>query len=144
MLTCNQDLSIGKNRHPLRRPQGEGRPRAPALEAQVLRHVTEAYPSHARLSVAVQDPVYRRLDITARVFFRQGATPSVVRDAIRANLQAWFRVSEPDGTPNPNVDFGFNIKDVDGNPVVRRRGATSSTSFATRRAFARWATRGST
>ena len=27
-----------------------------------------------------------------------------------------FRLSNPDGTPNPLVDFGFNIKDVDGNP----------------------------
>ncbi len=36
---------------------------------------------------------------------------------MKANLQAMFRVSEPDGTPNPLVDFGFNIKDADGNPV---------------------------
>jgi hypothetical protein len=28
-----------------------------------------------------------------------------------------FRVSEPDGTPNQFVDFGFNIKDADGNPA---------------------------
>jgi hypothetical protein len=40
-----------------------------------------------------------------------------VRDAIRANLALVFPVTEPDGTPNPNVDFGFNIKDVEGNPV---------------------------
>jgi hypothetical protein len=28
-----------------------------------------------------------------------------------------FQVTSPDGTPNPLVDFGFNIKDADGNPV---------------------------
>jgi hypothetical protein len=36
---------------------------------------------------------------------------------VRANLAAYFRVNEPDGTPNPLVDFGFNIKDAEGNPV---------------------------
>jgi hypothetical protein len=43
-----------------------------------------------------------------------------------------FRVSEPDGTPNPLVDFGFNIKDADGNPVGEIAWSTSSTSSATR------------
>ena len=36
---------------------------------------------------------------------------------MRANLAAFFRVSEPDGTPNARVDFGFNLKDADGAPV---------------------------
>jgi hypothetical protein len=55
-----------------------------------------------------------------------------------------FRVNEPDGTPNPLVDFGFNIKDAEGNPVGEIAWSTSSTSSATRRACGRWATRGST
>ena len=42
---------------------------------------------------------------------------SDVRDRIRANLATYFRVTEPDGTPNPLVDFGFNVKDAEGNPV---------------------------
>ncbi len=117
MLTSNEDLSIGENTGILYVvPRGGGLP-TPALKAQVLRQVTEAYPCTLTFQVAVQDPVYRRLDIYARVFLRQGASSNVVRDAIRANLAAWFRVTEPDGTPNPNVDFGFNIKDVEGHPV---------------------------
>lgn len=117
MLTSNEDLSIGENTGILYVvPRGGGLP-TPALRAQVLRQVTEAYPCTLTFQVAVQDPVYRRFDVYARVFLRQGASPSVVRDAIRANLASWFRVTEPDGTPNPNVDFGFNIKDVEGNPV---------------------------
>ena len=43
--------------------------------------------------------------------------PSVVRDRIRTNLAAMFRVTAPDGTPNPSVDFGFNVRDADGNPA---------------------------
>ena len=40
-----------------------------------------------------------------------------MRERIKTNLTAMFRVSEADGTPNPLVDFGFNVKDVDGNPA---------------------------
>jgi hypothetical protein len=29
----------------------------------------------------------------------------------------YFRVTEPDGTPNRRADFGFNLKDAEGNPV---------------------------
>jgi len=57
------------------------------------------------------------VDIEARIYLRQGHAKAAVRDRVKANLQAMFRVSEPDGTPNPLVDFGFNIKDADGNPV---------------------------
>ena len=28
-----------------------------------------------------------------------------------------YRISLPDGTPNPRVDFGFNVKDASGNPT---------------------------
>ncbi|MFH0900563.1 MAG: hypothetical protein V2A73_08030, partial [Pseudomonadota bacterium] len=48
---------------------------------------------------------------------RQGYAPATVRERIKANLAAMFRVSEPDGTPNPLVCFGFNIKDADGHPA---------------------------
>lgn len=63
------------------------------------------------------DPVYRGIDIAARVFLRQGASAAEVRDRVRAGLAAYFRVSEPDGTPNPLVDFGFNVKDAEGKAV---------------------------
>jgi len=117
MLTSNEDVSIGENMGILYVvPQGGGLPTS-ALKAAVLHQVTEAYPCTLTFQVSVQDPVFRRIDVAARIFFRQGATPTAVRGAIRANLSAWFRVSEPDGTPNPNIDFGFNIKDADGNPV---------------------------
>jgi hypothetical protein len=72
----------------------------------------------------VLDPVYRRSS-TSRpgVFLRAGVSGPNVRDA-RAlqNLGAYFRVSAtPDGTPNPLVDFGFNVKDADGQPGRRDR-----------------------
>ena len=83
----------------------------------MLKQVTEVYPCTLTFQVSVQDPVYKTVDVAARIFLRQGYAPNDVRDRVRANLAAYFRVNEPDGTPNPLVDFGFNIKDAEGNPV---------------------------
>jgi hypothetical protein len=55
--------------------------------------------------------------VAARIYLRQGHDPTTVRDRIKDNLAAFFQVSEVDGTPNANVDFGFNVRDADGNPV---------------------------
>jgi len=120
MLTSNEDPTIAENTGILYViPQGAvpGAPPTPALKAQVLRQVTEVYPCTLTFQVSVQDPVYRGIDIAARVFLRQGASAAEVRDRVRAALAAYFRVSEQDGTPNPLVDFGFNVKDAEGNAV---------------------------
>jgi hypothetical protein len=39
-----------------------------------------------------------------------------VRERVKANLTAMFRLSEPGGTPNPRIDFGFNVKSATGLP----------------------------
>ncbi|HMA95159.1 MAG TPA: baseplate J/gp47 family protein [Polyangiaceae bacterium] len=116
MLTSNEDTSIAENSGILYViPKGGGLP-TPALKNLVLRQVTEVYPCTLTFQVRVQDPVYRVIDVVARVFFRQGEKAEAVRERIRTRLNEFFRVSEPDGTPNPNVDFGFNVKDSNGNP----------------------------
>ena len=83
----------------------------------MLGQVTEIYPCTLTFQVSVQDPVYRGVDVAARIYLRQGHDPTTVRDRIKDNLAAFFQVSEADGTPNANVDFGFNVRDRDGNPV---------------------------
>jgi hypothetical protein len=117
MLTSNEDSSIEENSGVLYViPTGGGLP-TPALKNLVFRQVTEVYPCTLTFQVRVQDPVYRSLDVDARIFLRQGATPGVVRDRVRANLAEMFRLSAPDGSPNPLVDFGFNVRDGEGNPA---------------------------
>ncbi len=116
MLTSNEDRSIPENSGVLFVvPDGGGAP-TPALKNLVRRQVTEVYPCTLTFQVSVQDPVYRFVDVEARIFLRQGASPGLVRDAARANLREWFRVTRADGTPNPQVDFGFNVRDAEGNP----------------------------
>lgn len=79
-----------------------------------------SYPHTLTFQPAVQDPVYRRVDVRARAFF--GATHATqaqrleVAADIRQRLRDHFRISNPDGTPNRAIDFGFNIKDVEGHP----------------------------
>jgi len=117
MLTSNEDVSIDENAGILYViPEGGGLP-TPALKNAVLKQVTDVYPHTLTFQIAVQSPVYRNVDVEARVYLRQGYAKAAVRDRIKANLAAMFRVSEADGTPNLLVDFGFNIKDADGNPV---------------------------
>jgi hypothetical protein len=120
MLTSNEDPTIAENTgilYVIPQSTVPGALPTPALKAQVLRQVTEVYPCTLTFQVSVQDPVYRGIDVAARVFLRQGASAGEVRDRVRAALASYFRVSEPDGTPNPLVDFGFNVKDAEGSPV---------------------------
>lgn len=117
MLTSNEDATIPENSGILYIiPQGGGLP-TPALKNQVLKMVTETYPCTLTFQVSVQNTVYRSVSVEARVYLKQGHSPASVRERIKTNLGAMFRMAEPDGTPNPLVDFGFNIKDADGNPV---------------------------
>jgi len=116
MLTSNEDRSIPENSGVLYVvPENGGLP-TPALKNIVRRQVTEVYPCTLTFQVSVQDPVYRFVDVEARIFLRQGASPGVVRDAVRANLHEMFRITRADGTPNTLIDFGFNVRDAEGNP----------------------------
>ncbi len=117
MLTSNEDPGIGENSGILYVvPSGGGAP-TPALKNSVRRMVMEVYPCPLTFQISVQDPLYRVIDVDARVFLRQGTDAIAVREQVRANLQRLFRVSEPDGTANQLVDFGFNVKDATGNPA---------------------------
>ncbi len=118
MLTSNEDTSISENSGVLYVvPQGGGAP-TPALKNNVLHMVTETYPCTLTFRVVVQDPVYKTVDIEARVYLRQGYDPVTVRERIKTRLEEMFRISNPDGTPNTFIDFGFNIKDAEGNPAA--------------------------
>jgi predicted phage baseplate assembly protein len=117
MLTSNEDPGIAENAGIVFViPQGGGVP-SQALKDAVKHQVTVVYPCTLTFQVAVQDPVYLAVDVTATVYLRQGANAKVVRAAIGKALADFFTVSRPDGTSNPTVDFGWNVKDADGEPA---------------------------
>jgi hypothetical protein len=117
MLTSNEDTGIGENAGVLFViPRGGGLP-SQALKDAVKEQVTVVFPSTLTFQVSVQDPVYFPVDVQTTVFLRQGANVSAVRAGILQALTDFFAVSLADGTPNPNVDFGFNVKDSEGDPA---------------------------
>jgi hypothetical protein len=118
MLTRNEDRSIRENAGILYVVPKGGGPPSPALKDEVRRQVTEVFPCTLTFQVDVQDPVYRALDVAARVYVRPGEPKALVAKRLRDGLEAFFRISAPDGTPNPNVDFGFNVKGDDGGPAA--------------------------
>jgi predicted phage baseplate assembly protein len=118
MLTSDEDRSIAENSGILYVVPTAGGLPTPALRSAILRMVTETHPCLLTFQVSVQNPVYRPIDVEARVFLRPGQVGATVRERVRANLQAHFRVVEPDGTPNRDVDFGFYVRDAEGNPAA--------------------------
>lgn len=117
MLTSNEDRGIAENTGILFViPHGSRQP-SQALNDAVKEQVTVVFPSALTFQVAVQDPTYLVVDVQATVFLRQGANARVVRTAIQKALADFFAVSLPNGTPNPAVDFGFNVKDANGDPA---------------------------
>ncbi len=110
MLTRNEDPTIGENAGVLYVvPRGGGLP-TPALRGEVLRQVTIVYPCTLTFQVQVQNPVYRIIDVQARIHLTAGAAPSVVARHLRDSLAEHFTISLADGTPNPQIDFGHYLR----------------------------------
>jgi hypothetical protein len=117
MLTSNESDAVEENTGILYIvPTGGGAPSS-ALKAAVLVAVTVTYPCTLTFQPMVYDPVYLTVDVQAVVYLRQGAVPATVKADIGDALAAFFAISNEDGTPNTNVDFGGNLKDADGNPL---------------------------
>ncbi len=121
MLTSDQDTAVQENQGFLRIiPSGGGQP-SQALIDTVLNKVTVEFPNTITFKTFVIGTTFLPIDVNATVFLRQGANPVTVKQTILANLAAHFALETVDETgsaiPNPDVDFGFNFKDADGNPA---------------------------
>lgn len=117
MITSNEDVEIDENAGKLFViPVGGGVP-TQTLKDSVEEQVTVTFPNTITFALDVVDPVYLTVNVAARVFKRAGFAQSTVRANIQAALDAHFAISNPDGSENEDIDFGFNYKDVDGNPA---------------------------
>lgn len=77
------------------------------LKNTVLKQVTETYPGTPTITVLVQDPIYVPVEVYASVVLESGASPAAVRASMEASLRNYFNVTNPDGTKNQRVRFGF-------------------------------------
>ena len=115
MLTSNEDVGIQENRGILLIiPEGGGDP-STALKAAVLTMVTVTYPCTLTFQVSVQNPVYKAVNVLARIAVANGYAPATAAASVRAALAAFFAESDADGVPNTNVDFGGKVLDNEGN-----------------------------
>lgn len=117
MLTSNEFSGIGENRGQLYIvPSTGGTPSQSLLEA-VDTMCTVTYPKTVTFQLEVLPAVYLTIHVRAIVYLTENSVPSTVRAAIVANLEDFFEPMLASGEPNTNVDFGYNYKDVDGNPA---------------------------
>ena len=119
MLTAAQEAGIRENSGILFLvPVGGGTPTA-EMRAAVLHRVTVEFPCTATFQVAVQGALYKTVDVYSVVHLAPGAPMLAVRARIQLALEALFAIQLPDGSPNPTVDFGFNLRgNEDGGSVA--------------------------
>ena len=117
MVTSDDVLGIDENTGRLYIiPVGGGVPTG-TLKTAVHTMVTETYPKTITFQVSEYDPIYFDVNVHAIVFLRQGYAAAAVRASIEAALAVFFAVSQGDGTPNPNVDWGVRMVKADGTPA---------------------------
>lgn len=127
MTTSNEDVSVPENAGFLYIiPEGGGTP-STALKTEVEDRFDEdgATPATLTFTVTVLDPAYKTVNILAVVFFASGAdldstSENYAVDSIIDDLEAFFAIDLPDGSPNPEIGFGFEFKDRlgDSDPVL--------------------------
>jgi hypothetical protein len=117
MLTSNEDVTINENRGKLFVIPKTGGTPSQAILDEVYTMVTDTYPNTITFQLEVLAAVYKVIDVRAVIYLKQNITPSTAKAAVIAALEDYFEPMLADGTQNPNVDFGYNYKDEDGNPA---------------------------
>ena len=116
MLTRNEDLAVQENTGFLFLvPPGAGIASQSVIDAVTAQFLL--FPYFTTFHLTIQSAAYLVVNVTARVFLAKGAVPAAVRDATVERLGVFFQDANEDGTPNLAIDFGFNFKDVNGDPA---------------------------
>lgn len=108
-------------------PVGGGQP-TPLLLSQVLAQfqvvvgvtvpgAAPPYPKANAFPIQWLGVDYLTVNVSALVYLRPGASPTIVGAAIRAALTAFFSPTNADGSPNALVDFGYKFQDANGVPT---------------------------
>ncbi len=110
MLTSDQEPGINENSGILFIvPDGGGSP-PQQIRDDVLERVTVTFPCTTTFQVAVQSALYQQLNVRAVVHLGKSTSELIVRARIQARLEFMLAISKVDGSPNPDVDFGYYLK----------------------------------
>lgn len=118
-LTRNEDLGVPENSGYIFVVPTGGGTASPTLLAAVKAKFTSGsgtglFPTVNTFQLNVLTAAYLNVDVFAQVFKRPGFTGAQVKANITEALTDYFAISLEDGTPNPLIDFGFNLKRSDG------------------------------
>lgn len=97
---------------------GSFQPTAPSTD--IINSITASFnpggsnPSIMGSTLTVRAAPFKTVNVVARIYKTQGANPSAVAAAIRANLADLFAVADSTRQPNANVDFGHRLKNATG------------------------------
>jgi hypothetical protein len=127
MLTSDQEVGIAENTgllfvvptgSPGALPTSLLKEQVKAQFVKVTGYPDPPYPRTLTFALDVRDPSYLTVNVSSIVFLKEGAVASTVRTNIQAALTAFFALNQADGTRNEQIDFGFKIKDSQGNPAA--------------------------
>lgn len=122
MTTSNEDPGVEENSGILYVVPVGGGVASSLLLSNVLAQCTTTAPHTVTFRLATQVASYFAINVFVRVFKVKGFTAAQVAANIRQTLKGdathagYFSISLLDGTPNPNIDFGANFVDANGNP----------------------------
>jgi uncharacterized phage protein gp47/JayE len=144
LLTRNEDEFVPRNRGFLFIVPNEGGPPSQELIDDVAARFEDEVtvgdptlvmppigdrPKTVSFQLEVRAPTYKTVDVTARIWLRQGAVSTRVRLAVEAALTEFFAIEvdaqtidpklPPGLIPNPRIDFGARLIDAQGQPRDR-------------------------
>lgn len=123
MVTSNEFAGIQENTGRLyivaqgaKLASGRIAPDAPsqALLDAVKAEIDTNKPSTITFSYVMYAAAFKSVSIRTRIYLKQGASGATVGGLIRAALADFFAAQLPEGIDNPDIDFGANLKDVEG------------------------------
>jgi len=126
MVTSNEDGSVQENSGVLLTvasgellPSGRVAPAAPssALLQQVYEKVTVEKPPPLTFTLQSFAASFRTINVSTRVYLQSGQIAADVGTAVRNSVKDFFAALTEDGTENPQIDFGANIKQADGTTI---------------------------
>lgn len=119
MLTSNEEVAIGENEGILFIiPVGGGTPTSSLLD-DVHTQCTVTYPNTLTFELTVMGALRKTVDVQVTVWLAKGATPATVKAAIVSNLTTHFATELSTGEANPDMGFGYDFVEEDGDTVGR-------------------------
>ncbi len=117
MLTSNEDTGIEENHGRLYVMTSAGGTPSQSLMDQVYTMVTTTYPRTITFQLEILEVVFLPITVNATIWIREGYDATTVAGKIEDALEDFFSPLLADGSQNPDIAFGYEYKDADGEPA---------------------------